>query len=141
MQRITVIIADDEPAIREALAEMIAAEPSLELLGVAGDPDEAIYLARTRHPDVAVLDAKMPAGGGAKAARGIRACAPGTRILAFSAHDDRGSVHDMATAGAEDYLTKGVLGDEIVATIHRIVQGRGAFSAQFAAPAVPDPAE
>src|SRR5262245_13187310 len=109
MDRIRVMIADDEPILREALADLIAAEPSLELVGEAGDAEQAIALARARRPDVALLDVKMPAGGGPRAAREIRTCAPQTRIVALSAYDDRGSVLQMVECGAVGYLVKGTL--------------------------------
>ena len=69
--RIRVLIADDEPAIREALADLLASEETLELVAVATDTDEAIEAARQTMPDVALLDVKMPGGGGPRAAREI----------------------------------------------------------------------
>ena len=68
-------------------------------------------------PDVALVDVRMP-GGGASAARGIRGCAPDTRVLAFTAHDDRETVLQMLEAGAIGYLLKGDSIDEIVEAIH-----------------------
>lgn len=64
MQRMRVLIADDEAVLREALADLINDDAAMELVGTARDADEAIGLARDQHPDVAVLDVKMPRGGG-----------------------------------------------------------------------------
>ena len=69
MDRIRVLVADDEPAVRAALAELIETEDTLELVGTAKDAQEAIELAIRERPDVALLDVKMPAGGGPRAAR------------------------------------------------------------------------
>ena len=68
---IRVLIADDEPALRGALAELLAHEDHVVLIGSAGDADEAIQLADDGQPDVALVDVKMPAGGGPRAAREI----------------------------------------------------------------------
>ena len=61
---IRVLIADDEPALRVALADLLAHEDHVVLIGTAGDADEAIQLADDARPDVALVDVKMPAGGG-----------------------------------------------------------------------------
>ena len=82
-------------------------------------------------PDVALVDVRMP-GGGASAARGITSCAPGTRVLAFTAHDDRETVLQMLEAGAIGYLLKGDSIDEIVEAIHRAADGQAPLSAEVA---------
>src|SRR5437660_11555630 len=83
---ITVLVADDEIEVRRALAEMIAEDPTLVLVGTARDADEAIELAGTCQPDVALLDVIMPGGGRARAPHGIRRRSPETHQLAFLAH-------------------------------------------------------
>lgn len=130
---IRVLIAEDDPAVREVLAELINTEIGLELVGAAEDAEEAIGLAGSLLPDVAIVDVRMPAGGGQWAAREIRSRSPRTRIIALSAYDDRGTVFDMLRAGASGYLVKGVPAGEIVETIRRAVRGQGALSAQVTA--------
>ena len=61
------MVADDEPALRGALAELLAQEDRIFFVGAAADADEAIALAQREQPDVALLDVKMPAGGGPRA--------------------------------------------------------------------------
>ena len=74
-EQIRVLIADDEPALRGALADLLEHEDDLTLIGTAGDADEAIALANDERPDVALVDVSMPAGGGARAAHlGDRPC-------------------------------------------------------------------
>src|SRR3989442_6481554 len=75
---IRVLVADDEPKVREALAELINEEPTLQLVGAAEDADEAILMADAQPPDVAVLDVAMPQRGWPKAAREIRIRHPET---------------------------------------------------------------
>lgn len=128
MDTIRVLIADDEPRLRSALADLIASEESMRLVGSAGDAEEAISLAEVIRPDVAIVDVKMPAGGGPRAARGIMQASPDTRVIALSAHEDRQTVLEMLRAGAVSYLVKGTAPDEIVRSIGRAAQGRASLS-------------
>jgi EAL domain-containing protein (putative c-di-GMP-specific phosphodiesterase class I) len=128
-QRIRVLIADDEAAIREALADLLASEETLELVAVATDTDEAIELAGRTMPDVALLDVKMPGGGGPRAAREIRSVTPHTRVVALSAHEDRSSVLEMLRAGVVGYVVKGASAEEILETVRRSVLGQASLSA------------
>jgi DNA-binding NarL/FixJ family response regulator len=114
-----VLISDDDPMIRDALREVLEAEPDIEVVGAAGDADEAIELAGEHAPAVVVLDVRMPGGGGPRAAREILRQRPGTRILAFSAYDDSGTVAEMMRAGSVEYLLKGASNTEIVAAVRR----------------------
>jgi DNA-binding NarL/FixJ family response regulator len=117
--RLRVLISDDDPMIRDALREVLDSEPDIDVVGVAGDADEAIALAAEHVPAVVVLDVRMPGGGGPRAAREILNRVPGTRILAFSAYDDSGTVAEMMRAGIVEYLLKGSPNTEIVAAVRR----------------------
>src|SRR4029079_4400231 len=124
-----VLVADDEPDLRDALSSLLAQEPSLALVGSAADADEAVSLAQREQPDVALVDVSMPAGGGPRAAREIVRSSPRTRVIALSAFEDRATVLEMLRAGAVGYLVKGAAGDEIVDSIHRVANGRASVSA------------
>jgi len=129
--KIRVLIADDEPSVREALADLIATEPTLELVGMAEDAGQAAELAVAHHPDVAIVDVKMPGGGGPRATRDIRRGSPRTKVIALSAYGDRGTVLEMLRAGASAYLVKGSPSDEILVAIQRTAQGQGTLSAEI----------
>jgi len=118
--RLSVLVCDDDPMIRHALCEMFGEEPDLEVVAVARDTDEAIALAERHTPAVAVLDVRMPGGGGARAAREIGSRSPGTRILAFSAYGNAGTADEMRRAGAAGYLLKGAPNAEILAAVRRL---------------------
>src|SRR5512134_677135 len=133
VEPIRVLIADDEPALRGALADLLAHEDDVVLIGTAGDADEAIALATDAHPDVALVDVSMPAGGGARAAREIARCSPDTRVIALSAFEDRPTVLEMLRAGAVGYLVKGAGGEEIVGSIQKVVAGGASLSAEVIA--------
>lgn len=127
-----VLIADDQPMMREVLARYLARTPELELVARAADAEEAIRLAAATQPDVAVVDVKMPAGGGASAVRGILACSPGTRILVLSSYSDRAVVLEMLRAGAISYLVKGASSEDILDAIMRTARGSSVLSAEIA---------
>lgn len=127
-QPIRVVVADDQSGFREALADLVAAHPRFELAGLAADTDEAIARCERERPDVALIDVKMPGGGGPAAVRGIGVRSPGTRVIVLSAYDDRPTVVDMLRAGAVAYLVKGVSPEEIADAIHAAAAGRSALS-------------
>ncbi|WP_326837105.1 response regulator transcription factor [Amycolatopsis rhabdoformis] len=115
-----VVISDDDDLIRDALRDVLDGQPDIEVVGVGRDADEAITLAEQHRPAVAVLDVRMPGGGGVRAAREIAQRCPDTAILAFSAYSDRASIASMETAGAVEYLAKGVPNREIVEAVRRL---------------------
>jgi EAL domain-containing protein (putative c-di-GMP-specific phosphodiesterase class I)/CheY-like chemotaxis protein len=128
-ESISVLVADDEPQLRLALADLLAHEEGMALVGTAGDADEAIAIAVSRKPDVALVDVKMPSGGGARATKEILRASPETRVIALSAFEDRPTVLEMLRAGAVGYLVKGTAADEIVASIAEVAQGGTSISA------------
>jgi EAL domain-containing protein (putative c-di-GMP-specific phosphodiesterase class I)/CheY-like chemotaxis protein len=131
-----VLIADDDANIRDALRELLESEDGLEVVAVATDAVEAIDAAAREHPDVAIIDVKMPGGGGPAASRGILAESPMTRIVALSAYGDRASILEMLRAGAAAYLVKGSMPDEVTQTIQRVLRGESAFSPDVASTVV-----
>ena len=133
-----VLVAEDEEPLRAAIADLIAGEDGLELVGTASDTDTVIELARVLQPDVALLDVRMPGGGGARAAKEIRVVSPGTQSVALSAYEDRSNVLEMLRSGAVSYLTKGVSPTEILEAIHRAGRHQASLSAETVSDVVGD---
>jgi EAL domain-containing protein (putative c-di-GMP-specific phosphodiesterase class I)/CheY-like chemotaxis protein len=129
---VRVLLAEDEPGVRRAIVDVIEAFPTMRLVAVVGDAEEAIAATVRELPDVAVLDVRMPEGGGARAAREIAARAPGTRVVALSAHDDRESVASMLRAGALGYVVKGGGIEELIEAIQRAARGLASLSGAVA---------
>lgn len=127
---IRVLLADDEPGLRIALTELLSHEERVELIGTAADAEEAIRIAQADLPDVALVDVRMPAGGGPHAARGISRVSPATRVIALSAYEDRTNVLEMLRAGAVGYLVKGSAADELVQGIQAVADGGTSLSAE-----------
>lgn len=117
--KITVLVCDDDIRICDALREVLDSQPDLEAVAVTQDAREAAALAERHRPMVAIVDVRMP-GGGAQAVRGVRERSPNTRILAFSAHNDNGSIDEMRGAGAQRYLVKGTPIRQIIAAVREL---------------------
>ena len=110
--RIRLMLADDEASILEAMSELVSMDKDIHVVGTARDAGEAIDLAELHAPDVALLDVRMPGGGGSRAAREIRRRSPETRIVALSASTDPRTVASMVRAGAVGYVGKDQPADE-----------------------------
>jgi EAL domain-containing protein (putative c-di-GMP-specific phosphodiesterase class I)/CheY-like chemotaxis protein len=130
VQRIRVLIAEDDATVRSALSDLLAADREIELVGMAQDAEEAIQIALRTRPSVVLCDVRMPAGGGQRATTEIRARSPRTSILALSALDDRATVVEMLQAGAVGYLVKGAPADEILDAIRRASRGESILSSK-----------
>ena len=131
-QRVRVLVADDDSSMRRALAGLIQNEASFDLVGQAGDAEEAVELARRLNPDVALMDVRMPGGGGPRATRSIRESCPRTQVVAFSAHPDRDAVLAMIRAGAVGFIVKGIPGEELIHAIRRSARGQTSLSTDVA---------
>jgi EAL domain-containing protein (putative c-di-GMP-specific phosphodiesterase class I)/ActR/RegA family two-component response regulator len=127
---VTVLIAEDDTQLRGVLAALIDAEPMLQLVAAARDADEAIELARETRPDVAIVDVRMPGGGGVKVARELRRSTPDTKVLALTAAADRNTVLEMLEAGVVGYLVKGSSPEHILESIGRAGSGQSMLSAE-----------
>jgi EAL domain-containing protein (putative c-di-GMP-specific phosphodiesterase class I)/CheY-like chemotaxis protein len=124
---IRVGIADDDQEVRAALMDLVDLDTDLELVGAAADADGAVVVAREHTPDVFLVDVRMP-GGGPRAAREIRLVSPQTRVVAFSAHEDRSTVLEMLRSGAVAYVTKGAGVGDILSAINRAMEGHSTLS-------------
>ncbi len=128
---VRVLVAEDDETVRAALAALIEHEPSFRLVAVARDATEAVALASTHVPDVALVDVRMPGGGGLAAVHGIAKHSPTTRVVALSAQGDRDTVLEMLQAGVIGYLVKGGSADEIVDSVARAAGGQGTLSVEL----------
>jgi len=132
MSPVRVLVADDQPAMLEILAEMVRAGEDVELVATAQDATQAVELSKRHRPDVAVLDVNMPGGGGPRATREIREFSPAIRVVALSASDDRAAVLEMLRSGAAGYVVKGAGVEEILQGIRRAARGEAPLSSEVA---------
>jgi EAL domain-containing protein (putative c-di-GMP-specific phosphodiesterase class I)/DNA-binding NarL/FixJ family response regulator len=131
VRRVTVVIAEDEPHYRSALAALISSDARLQLVGVAGGEREAIELIARELPDAALVDVRMAAGGGAEVAREMRRRNLSTRVIAISAFTNQHAATAVLGAGAASYVSKLASPEEIVAAIIDTARGRRVLSDQM----------
>lgn len=124
---IQVLVVEDDADLGQAIAALIDAEPDLEFAGAASDVAEAGALAAEHSPDVALVDVKLPGGGGGAAVRAIHAASPKTVAIALSAYEDRETVLEVFASGAAGYLVKGVAADEIIDAVRRAGRGQASM--------------
>jgi two-component system nitrate/nitrite response regulator NarL len=125
-----VVIADDHMVVRQGIRGVLEEVEGLEVVGEAGDGDEAIALVLEHHPDVVVLDVNMPGKTGLEVARLLRDEAPAVRILILSMHDDPEYVLQAVRAGADGYVLKDVAPAELREAVTAVRDGREYFTAQ-----------
>jgi DNA-binding NarL/FixJ family response regulator len=106
-KQLRILIADDNPGLREVVSAIVSDEPDMVVVAEASDVPEAVAAGAEHAPDVAILDVNMPGGGGWEAARLLLEKNPDIRLVAYSSFD-RGLVnHTMKAAGVHAYVTKG----------------------------------
>lgn len=117
-----VLIADDDDDTRTMLAEILAEEPSVELVGSAKDADEAIELAKLVKPNVVILDWRMPGGGGDRAAGAIKDEHPSVAIIGLTGMDPSQASYAMMSAGAVAFLEKGCEPEQLIDAIRSAIR-------------------
>ena len=122
--RMRVIITDDHPVVREGLAAMIETEPDMTVVGQARSGEEALELFRRVRPDVTLMDLRMPGIGGVEAIRAIRREFPDSRVIVLTTYDGDEDIYRAIEAGAQAYLLKDMLCDEILGAIRAVHTGQ-----------------
>ncbi|WP_330276828.1 response regulator transcription factor [Lentzea sp. NBC_00516] len=124
---IRVLIADDQPLVRAGLAALLAAEPGIEVAGVAADGAEALAMALDLVPDVACLDIRMPGRSGIEVAREL--CAPDADpqvpVLVLTTFDLDDYVFGALEAGVSGFLLKDSEPDDIIHAVRQVAAGLG----------------
>ena len=131
MTPMRVLIADDHLFYREGLRVMLGAVPEIQLVGEATTGDEAIERALALHPDVVLMDLKMPGASGIEATRRIVRESPRIGVLVLTMFDDD-SVFAAMRAGARGYLLKDARLEDVVRAIGAIGRGEAIFSPSIA---------
>lgn len=124
-----VVVADDHPAMRAGVVALLAADPSITVVGEAGDGLEAVALVEREAPDVALLDLRMPVLDGVAATARIAAL---TRVLILTTYDTDADIERAVEAGAVGYLLKDATRDQLVDALHAAARGETVLAPQVA---------
>lgn len=122
-----IVVADDHVLVREGLILLINAQPDMEVVGEAGEGEDAWRVVRELLPDVVVLDVAMPGLNGAQTAERLRTACPGVKVLALSAHSDYAHVSALLAAGASGYVLKRAASAELANAIREVASGGSYF--------------
>ena len=125
---IKVLLAEDHKIVREGTRQLLEQAPDMQIVGEAADGLEAVRLAGELHPDVGVMDVRMPRLNGIEATRTITGRFPQMHILILSAYDDDSYVFPLLEAGASGYLLKTASGVELADAIRWVASGETALS-------------
>jgi two-component system nitrate/nitrite response regulator NarL len=125
---VRVLVADDHPAMRGALARLVREHDGLELVGEAADGEHAVELIAALAPDVALLDVRMPKLAGLAILAALRSEASSVRVLLISGTDDSEIAHEAIGQGASGFLSKDAEEAEICEAIIDVAHGRSVIS-------------
>ncbi len=119
-----VLVADDHFIVRGGLVAAIDSEPDMEVIAQVTDGVQAVEAYRRHHPDVAVLDVRMPVMSGIQAIEHIRREFPAARVLMLTAYNGDEDIYRALAAGARGYLLKSSTGDDLIPAIRAVAAGR-----------------
>jgi DNA-binding NarL/FixJ family response regulator len=122
--RARILIVDDHPVVREALALRIGRQRDLQVCGEAADMSEALRLVAETQPDVAIIDISLKNGNGIDLIKRIKTSNDRVRMLVWSMHSESLYAEDALRSGAMGYLNKDQATDKIIEAIRQVLQGK-----------------
>jgi CheY-like chemotaxis protein len=131
--RIRVLVVDDHALVREALAMLLDAEPNIEVVGQAGNGEEALRRAAEVAPDVVLMDLRMPVLDGVVTTRRMRTEQPNAKVIALTTSDDDEDVFAVLRAGAVGYLLKDLVPGRFVEAVLAAARGESVLQPSIAA--------
>ena len=128
MKPVRIMLVDDHPLIREAIAHLVASAPEFEVVGEAANGKECLERIADLRPDILVLDIAMPDMNGEQVSRELRRRYPELKIIALSGYNDRQFVRAMTRAGAKAYVVKSASGRELIHALRAVASGKNYLS-------------
>ncbi|MFD3511703.1 response regulator [Streptomyces sp. NPDC058663] len=123
-----VLVVDDQAMVREGIVLLLGLLPGIEVVGSAGDGEEAVALVAEHSPDVVLMDLRMPRCDGVEATRRIRDRYPSTQVVVLTTYADDDWLFPALRAGARGYLTKDAGGTEIARAVQDVMSGQAGLS-------------
>lgn len=122
---VRLLVVDDEPSFRLLAKLVLEDRPEYEVVGEAGDGEEAIERAARLRPDVVLLDLNMPVMNGLKALPRLRAASPSSIVVVVSVARDQQELHQAKMAGAHGFIDKALPNDEFVRALDACLSSHG----------------
>jgi DNA-binding NarL/FixJ family response regulator len=119
-----VLVVDDHALVRRGVVNIIAHEPDLRVVAEASNGVEALEAYAKHHPDVTLLDLRMPVMEGVEAVRQIRALDPNAKVIVLTTYDTDEDITRALKAGAKAYVLKDITADDLIACIHDVLAGK-----------------
>ncbi|MBO2519840.1 MAG: response regulator transcription factor [Limnochorda sp.] len=123
VETIRILIVDDHEVVRIGLRSLLERIGQFEVVGEAASAQEAIELARSRKPDVVVMDIRMPDGSGIEACRAIRSENEAIKVIMLTSYTDDEAIFASVMAGASGYVLKQIGSHELVEAIRTVAAG------------------
>lgn len=124
---IKVVIADDIQILRQGLKAILSQDEEIEVAGLASDGQEAYRLCQKLHPDVVLMDMRMPEYDGSYGIRAIKAHFPATKVLVLTTFDDRETVESAISSGADGYILKEMEDAKVIQSVKAVCAGIRVF--------------
>ncbi len=121
---IRVFLLDDHEVVRRGVHDLLSMEGDIEVVGEAGTAAEALNRIPTVHPDVAVLDVRLPDGNGVEVCREIRSQDPSVKCLMLTSFSDDEALFDSIMAGASGYVLKAIRGTDLLSAVRDVAAGK-----------------
>lgn len=122
--KIRILIADDHYIVRIGLIALVNTEPDMEVVAEAADGAQALELYRQFHPDLALLDMRMPIKNGIQTTIEIKAKFPDAKVLMLTAFDGDEEIHKALQAGAQGYVFKNSSGEKLIPALRSVLAGQ-----------------
>ncbi len=123
VSKIRVFLADDHQLFREGIRSLLGRAPDIEVVGEAGDGQDAVAQVKTLVPDVVLMDISMPGMNGLEAAAQMKESTPSAKVLILTVHESNQYVSQMLQVGAAGYVVKSVSSTELVSAVRAVYQG------------------
>lgn len=121
--RIRLLICDDHELVRRGLRNLLEVDPIIEVVGEAGNASECLQEVGNVHPDIVIMDVRMPGESGIEACREIRERHPNIRVLMLTSFADDEALFSAIMAGASGYVLKRIKGNDLIDALHKVHRG------------------
>jgi DNA-binding NarL/FixJ family response regulator len=129
---IRVLVVEDHNVVRQGLVALLNLVEDIQVVGEAADGEEAVVQFRSHHPDVTLIDLRLPKLSGVEVIQRVRSETPQARIVVLTTYDGDEDIYRALKGGAKAYLLKGMTTEELITTIRAVHAGRSHIPATIA---------